>query len=42
MNYGEALKYQREINNLTQNELAKRTKISHQNIQRWEKGITSP
>lgn len=42
MNYGESLKYQREINNLSQNELARKTGISHQNIQRWEANKVLP
>ena len=42
MNYGEAFKYQREINNISQNELAKKTGISHQNIQRWEANKVIP
>ena len=41
-NYGEALKYQREINGLSQNELAKKTNIAQQNISRWEAGIAMP
>lgn len=37
INFGEALKEQREINGLSQNKLAKLTGISQQNISRWEK-----
>lgn len=42
MNIGEALKYQRKINNLTQGQLAKETKISQQNISRWERNEKIP
>ena len=42
MNYAEGLKYQREINGLTQSELARQTKISQQNISYWERGIKEP
>lgn len=42
MNYGEALKYQRESAGLSQLELANKTGISHQNINRWEKGEVLP
>lgn len=42
MNYGEALKYQRETLGLSQLELAAQTGISHQNINRWEKGEVLP
>lgn len=42
MNYGDALKYQRETAGLSQLELANRTGISHQNINRWEKGEVIP
>ena len=42
MNYAEGLKYQREINGLTQSELARQTKISQQNISNWERGIKEP
>lgn len=41
-NYGEALKYQREINGLSMLELAKKINTSHQNISRWEAGTTLP
>ena len=41
-NYGEALKYQREINGLSMLELAKKINTSHQNISRWESGTTLP
>lgn len=36
MNYGEALKFQREYFNLSQNELSAKTGISQENISRWE------
>lgn len=41
-NYGEALKYQREIANLTQPELAKQIGTSQANISRWEHGEVIP
>ena len=37
--YGEALKYQREIHGYSQTRLAKATGIKQQNINRWEKGV---
>ncbi len=42
MNYGEALKYQREEAGLSQLELSAKTGISHQNISRWENGKVLP
>ncbi len=42
MNYGEALRYQREKLNISQSELAKKIGTSHQNIGRWEKGEVLP
>ena len=42
MNYGEALKHQRKQYGISQLELAKRTGISQQNINRWEKGTVIP
>ena len=36
LNYGEALKYQREHNGLTQSELARRTGLKQQMISYWE------
>jgi transcriptional regulator with XRE-family HTH domain len=42
LNYGEALKYQRESNGLKIAELAKAMQISHQNISRWESGKILP
>ena len=40
--YGAAFKYQRELNHLTQNQLAKNTGISQQNISRWEREEKAP
>lgn len=42
MNYGEALKYQRERANLSQHQLAKEVGVSQANICRWEKGDVLP
>ena len=42
LNYGEALKYQREMAGLKQLELAKKIGTSHQNINRWERGEVLP
>ena len=42
MNYGEALKYQREINGFTQSALANATGISQQKISYYESGKHSP
>lgn len=42
LNYGEALKYHREVNGLTQSELAKSTGISQENISRWESNKVIP
>ena len=42
MNYGEDLKYKREEAGLSQLELANKTGISHQNINRWESGKVLP
>jgi len=42
LNYGEALKYQREKLNISQLELSKKIGTSHQNISRWEKGEVLP
>ena len=41
-NYGEALKYHRESNNLSQLELAKATGLSQQAISLWEKNKRVP
>lgn len=40
--FGESLKYQREINGLTQSELSRKTNISQQNISKWEKEDGEP
>jgi transcriptional regulator with XRE-family HTH domain len=42
LNYGEALKYQREINGYTQNALAKATGLKQQMISWWEAGNGLP
>ena len=42
INYGEALKYQREAAGISQLELSKRINTSHQNINRWESGEVLP
>lgn len=42
LNYGEALRYQRETAGLNKSELAKALNISHQNISRWEAGSVLP
>ncbi len=36
LNYGEALKHQRELRNLSQTELAKATGLNQQMISHWE------
>lgn len=41
-NYGNALKYQREINGLSQSELSRRTGIKQANISYWESGSKEP
>jgi ribosome-binding protein aMBF1 (putative translation factor) len=38
LNYGEAIKEQREKLGLSQSAVAKRINTSHQNISRWESG----
>lgn len=40
--YGKELKYQRESNNYSQSEVAKRTGIKQQNISRWENNQAVP
>lgn len=40
--YGEALKYHREALGISQLELSKKIGTSHQNINRWERGIVLP
>ncbi len=42
LNYGEALKFQREGANLNKSELAQAVNTSHQNISRWEAGTILP
>ena len=42
MNYGEALKYQRETAKLSQGQLAKAVGTSQGNISRWENGEVLP
>ena len=42
LNFGEALKYQREVSGLNQPELAKKIGTSQQNISRWERGEVLP
>ena len=42
LNYGEALKYQREINGYTQSALAKATGLKQQMISWWEAGKGLP
>lgn len=41
-NYGETLKYHREIFGLSQHELANKTGINQVNISRWERGEVLP
>lgn len=36
LNYGESLKYQRELRNLSQSELARATGLKQQMISHWE------
>ncbi len=42
LKYGEAFKYQREINGLSQSELARRTGLNQQMISCWEAGKSLP
>lgn len=42
LNYGEAMKQQREFCGLSQNKLAKLTNISQQNISYWESNKKEP
>lgn len=42
LNYGEALRQQRELAGISQLELSKKIGTSHQNINRWEKGEVLP
>lgn len=41
-NYGEELKAQRILNNLSQNDVAKKTGIKQANISRWETNKSLP
>lgn len=41
-NYGNALKYQRDIAGLSQSELSRRTGIKQANISYWESGRKEP
>lgn len=41
-NYGEAIKYQRELAGISILELSKKIGTSHQNISRWERGEVMP
>ncbi len=40
--YGEALRYQRDMAGLSQRELSVKINISQQNISRWERGEVLP
>lgn len=42
INYGEALRIQREAAGISQNELSRKIGTSHQNISRWERGEVLP
>lgn len=42
LDYGEALKYQREVNGLSQSELSRKTGIKQENISRWEQSKVIP
>lgn len=42
INYGEALRLQRESVGLSQLDLSKKIGTSHQNINRWERGEVLP
>ena len=42
LNYGEAFKYQREINGYSQNEVAKKTGLKQQMISHWEANKSLP
>ena len=42
LNYGEALKEQREKLGLSQSKVAKKINTSHQNVSRWESGKILP
>ena len=42
INYGEAFKYQRELNGLSQNKLSQKTGLKQQMISAWENGTNLP
>ena len=42
LNYGDALKEQREKAGFSQSEVARRINTSHQNVSRWESGKILP
>lgn len=42
LDYGEALRYQRDMVGLSQRELSVKINISQQNISRWERGEVLP
>ena len=42
LNYGEALKYQREVLGYSQNRLAKETGLKQQMISAWENNVNLP
>ena len=42
MNISESIKIKRQMNNLTQEQLAKSLKVSKETITKWEKGILLP
>ena len=42
IDYGQALRYQRELKGLSQLELAAQINTSHQNVNRWERGTVLP
>lgn len=42
LDYGDSLKYQREVAGLNKTELAKAIGTSHQNISRWERNEVLP
>ncbi len=42
LNYGDALKYQREINGYSQSEVARRTGLKQQMISHWEANKSLP
>lgn len=42
LNYGEAIKYHRELAGLTQRQLSKQTGINQDNLSRWERNEVLP